>query len=210
MFSMLRPVTATFRPQAAAASMTCWMRWTLLAKVVTIMRFLQPGELPDKRLAHGALAHGIARALHVGGVRQQGQDTLLAQGAEPGQVDDLPVDGSGVDLEVSGVNHGAHAGMDGEGHGVGDGVVHMDELHLELAGLHGLACLHRHQLGAVQQPVLLELQLDESGGEAGAVNGHVDLLEHIGDGPDVILVAMGDEQAPQPGLVFHQIATHRG
>ena len=164
-----------------------------------------PSELPDKRLAHGALAHGIARALHVGGVRQQGQDTLLAQGAEPGQVDDLPVDGSGVDLEVSGVDHGAHAGMDGEGHGVGDGVVHMDELHLELAGLHGLACLHRHQLGAVQQPVLLELQLDESGGEAGAVNGHVDLLEHIGDGPNVILVAVGDEQAPQPGLVFHQI-----
>ena len=53
--------------------------------------------------------------------------------------------------------------------------------------------------------MLLELQLDESGGEAGAVNGHVDLLEHIGDGPDVILVAVGDEQAPQPGLVFHQI-----
>ena len=42
MFSMLRPVTATFRPQAAAASMTCWMRWTLLAKVVTMMRFLHP------------------------------------------------------------------------------------------------------------------------------------------------------------------------
>ena len=42
MFSMLRPVTATFRPQAAAASMICWMRWTLLAKVVTMMRCLQP------------------------------------------------------------------------------------------------------------------------------------------------------------------------
>ena len=37
MFSMLRPETATFRPQAAAASMTCWMRWTLEAKVVTMI-----------------------------------------------------------------------------------------------------------------------------------------------------------------------------
>ena len=42
MFSMLRPVTATFRPQSAAASMTCWMRWTLEAKVVTMIRCLQP------------------------------------------------------------------------------------------------------------------------------------------------------------------------
>ena len=42
MFSMLRPVTATFRPQAAAASSTCWMRCTLLAKVVTMIRLSQP------------------------------------------------------------------------------------------------------------------------------------------------------------------------
>ena len=164
-----------------------------------------PGELPDEGLAHGALAHGIARALHVGGVRQQGQDSLLAQSAEPGQVDDLPVDGGGVDLEVAGVDHGAHAGVDGEGHGVGDGVVHMDELHLELSGLHRLPGLHGHQLRAVQQAVLLELQPDQPGGEAGAVNGQVDLLEDIGDGPDVVLVAVGDEQAPQTGLVLHQI-----
>ena len=41
-FSMLRPVTATLRPTAAAASMICWMRWTLEANVVTMMRCLQP------------------------------------------------------------------------------------------------------------------------------------------------------------------------
>ena len=48
MFSMLRPVTATFRPQAAAASMTCWMRWTLEAKVVTMIRCLQPVKSRSK------------------------------------------------------------------------------------------------------------------------------------------------------------------
>ena len=41
MFSMDRPVTATFRPHWAAASNTCWMRWTLEAKVVTMMRSSQ-------------------------------------------------------------------------------------------------------------------------------------------------------------------------
>ncbi len=34
----------------------------------------------------------------------------------------------------------------------------------------------------VQQTVLLQLQLDEARGHPGAVDGHVDLLEHIGNG----------------------------
>ena len=41
MFSMLRPVTATFRPTWAATSSTCWIRWTLEAKVVTMIRSSQ-------------------------------------------------------------------------------------------------------------------------------------------------------------------------
>ena len=141
---------------------------------------LAAGELPLEGLAHHPLAHGVAGALHVGGVRQQRQHALLAQLAEPRQIDDLAVDGCGVDLEVAGVDHGAQLRVDGEGHGVGDGVVHVDELHLELSGLHRLPGLHGHQLRAVQQAVLLELQPDQPGGEAGAVNGQVDLLEDIG------------------------------
>ena len=54
--------------------------------------------------------------------------------------------------------------------------------------------------------MLLQLQLDKTGGEAGAVDGHIDLLENIGDGADVVLVAVGDEQAPDPGFVLDEIA----
>ncbi len=54
--------------------------------------------------AHAALAAGIAGALHVGGVGQQGQHALLAQLAQPGQVDHAALDGGGVDLEVAGVD----------------------------------------------------------------------------------------------------------
>ena len=71
----------------------------------------------------------------------------------------------------------------------------MDELHGELARPNALACLHSDELGGLHQLVLLQLQLDETGGEAGAVDGHVDLLENVGDGADVVLVAVGDEQA---------------
>lgn len=37
-FSMLRPVTATFRPYFAATFSTVWIRSTLEAKVVTMIR----------------------------------------------------------------------------------------------------------------------------------------------------------------------------
>ena len=164
------------------------------------------GELAGKGLAHGPLAHGVSGALHIGGVGQQGQNALVTQGTEAGQVDDLPVDGGGVDLKVAGVDNGAHAGADGEGHGVGNGVVHMDELHLELAGPDGAARLHGDDLGGVQQAVLLKLQLNKSGGEAGAVDGHIHLLENIGNGPDVVLVAVGDEQAPETVVILDQVA----
>ena len=77
---------------------------------------------------------------------------------------------------------------------------------MKFSGLHRLARLHRHQLGAVQQPVLLQLQLDESGGKAGAVDGHIHLLEDVGDGPDMVLVAVGDEQTADAVLVLGEVA----
>ena len=82
----------------------------------------------------------------------------------------------------------------------------MDELHVKLAGPHGLARLHGDELRALDRAVLLQLELDETGGEAGAVNGHVDLLEHIGDGAHVVLVTVGDEQTPDAGAVFDEVA----
>ena len=82
----------------------------------------------------------------------------------------------------------------------------MDKLHLKFAGLHGLAGLYGDELRGVQKAVLLQLQLDEPGGKAGAVDGGVDLLENVGDGADVILVSVGDKHTPQTAVVLYQIA----
>ena len=82
----------------------------------------------------------------------------------------------------------------------------MDELHLKFSGPDGLPRLHRDELGGLQQPVLLQLQLDQARGQAGAVNGHVDLLENVGNGADVILMPVGDKQPPETVVVLHQIA----
>ena len=127
--------------------------------------------------AHAPLALGVPRPLHVGGVAQQGQDPLLAH------------DG----------------GLDGEGHGVGNGVVDVDELHRELARLHHLAGLAGNELGLVQEPVLLQLQLYQAGGHTGGVDGGVDAAQQVGDGADVVLVAVGEEDAPDLVLVLDEI-----
>ena len=167
---------------------------------------LAAGKEPVEGLADHALAHRVAGALDVRGVREQREHALLAQLAEAREVDDLAVDGRGVDLEVARVDDGAKPGVDGKRHAVRDGVVHMNELHAELAGLDRHAAFDRDDLGGLQKPVLLELQANEARGEAGAVDGHIDLLEDVGDGPDVVLVAVGDEQTADAVLVLGEVA----
>ena len=101
--------------------------------------------------------------------------------------------------------HRAHGALDGEGHRVGNGVVDVDELHAELARLDHLARLAGDELGLVQQAVLLQLQLHQPRGHAGGVDGGVDVPQQIGDGADVVLVPVGEEDAPDLVLVLDEI-----
>ena len=196
MFSMLLPETATLRPQAAV---------DVGGKGGDDDALLAAGEEAVEGLAHNALAHGVAGALDVGRVGQEGEDPLLPQLPEAAQVNDVAVDGGGVDLEVAGVDDDAHAGVDGEGHGVGDGVVDVDELHVELAHPDHLPGLHGDELGLLEKAVLLQLQLDEPRREPGAVYGHVHLAQDVGDGPDMVLMSVGDKQSPDTALVLDEI-----
>jgi len=168
--------------------------------------FLTALEKCVKGIAHAALTAGIAGTLHVGGVGQQGQHPLVAQLAQPGQVDHAALDGGGVNLEVTGVDAGSHRALDGKGHRVGNGVVHMDEFHGEFAGLDHVARLAGDDLGLVQQPVLLQLQADQAGAHPGGIDGGVQGAEDIGQRADMVLVSVGDENPPDLVLVFDQVA----
>ena len=81
----------------------------------------------------------------------------------------------------------------------------MNGLHGEAAQLEFALWGDLHQLGAAQQVVLFQLVLDEADGQPGSVDGHVDLLEQVGQRADVVLMAMGDDHALDPVLVLHQI-----
>ena len=74
------------------------------------------GEDHLQRLAHLLLGGGMPGALGVGGLAHQHQHAVPSQLAQPGDVHHVAVDRRQIQLEVAGVHHRAHPGMDGESH----------------------------------------------------------------------------------------------
>ena len=162
------------------------------------------GELALKIGRDGLFRRRIALPLDVRRVAQQRQHTFFAERAEAGQIDHAVFRG-GVDLEVARHDDGADRRFDGERNGVGDGMVHVDELHGEAAGLDLLPCFMGKQVDGILQLMLLELQLDDAGGQARGVDGAVELLHGVRDAADMVLMPVGQEHAADLVFVFDQV-----
>ena len=160
-------------------------------------------------LPHMPLRVGIARPLHIGGVRQQRQNPLLAQLGEAGEVEDAALDGGQVDLEVAGVDDLAHGGAHRHRHAVRDGVVHMDEFQLEHPHLEHVPGVVGDDFDLLRQAVLLQLEAHKARRQTGGVDGAVQLAHHVGHAADVVLVAMGQDDALHPLLVFDEVGDVR-
>ena len=155
---------------------------------------------------HLLLGGGKARALCVGGVAQQGQHTALPILGQGGQVGHAAGQRGVIDLKVAGLNDGTGRAVDGKGHGIRDGVVHMDGLHGEAAQFDLLPGHDLHKLGLAGKAELFQLVLDQAAGQAGAVHRYAEFLQQIGNAANVVLVAVSDEQALDLILVLH----HKG
>ena len=81
----------------------------------------------------------------------------------------------------------------------------MDELHAELTCPDGLPRLAGDELDLIGQAVLLQLEPDEAGGHTGGVDGRIDVPHQVGDAADVVLVAVGDEDGPDPVPVLDEV-----
>jgi len=113
-----------------------------------------------------------------------------------------------VNLEVAGVDNQAQGQAYGQAHSVRDAVAHAEELHAKGPCLHRLARLHRFQ-SHVAQPVLLQLEADETCCQARCVHWHVNGGEHVGQRAGVVLVSVGDENATDAVPVVLQIGDVR-
>ena len=158
-------------------------------------------------LPHLTLGVGMARLFHIGGITEQGKYPLVAQLPQTHKVDHAAGYGRNVDFEVAGVDHRAQWGADG--HRVRDAVVHVDKFHGKAAQAKNGTGLFREYLGVIKQVMLLKLQLNQSGGERGGIDRNVQILQHIGYRADVVLVPMGQNQAPYTVRVGTQIADVR-
>ena len=85
--------------------------------------------------------------------------------------------------------------MEGDGEGVRHRVRDGDELDVERADHAALAVGDRDQLGAVEQPALLDAALGEPEGQRRSVDRERELAEQVRQRPDVVLVAVGENAA---------------
>ena len=111
-----------------------------------------------------------------------------------------------VELVVGGVDDNTDRGGDGHAHRVGDRVANVEELDGERAKLQHVVRCDGVELGVVEQPVLPQLDLSQPQRQASAEHRDIELLQHIGQRADVILVAVGQEDAFDLLGAFHQVS----
>lgn len=143
---------------------------------------------------------GHAFGIDVGRVAQEQIDTFVADFPESVAVEVAPVDGVLLDLEVPGMHQGARRGSEDQTGAVGNAVV--DPVGLDFKGADGEALpgLRRAQV-EVPEVELPKAPLDELQGVGRAINrdgfggtaGVVEFPKQVGDGADVVFVAVGDE-----------------
>ena len=152
-------------------------------------------EDPLQRREDVLLGRGETGHLGIGRVGHEQVDTLGADAGEAPEVGDAAVEGQLVHLEVAGVQHRPADGADEDGQGVGDGVVDGEELQVEVADA-GPVALRDHLECGVADAVFAQLALEEGKGQRRAPHRDVAASpQEMGNGADVVLVAVGEDDA---------------
>ena len=148
-----------------------------------------------ERPADRPLRHGEALPDRVRRLAEKRENPLLPELRHALQVRRLAEHRGVVDLEVPGVEDDARRAEDRERRAVGNRVVRLDELHVEVPERHRVPVLHDEELRRVGEPVLLKLVLNQRDREARRVHRHIQILQNVRERADVVLVAVGDDEA---------------
>ena len=165
-----------------------------------------PGDNVLQRIADHPLSRGIPWKLNVGGVRKEKQDFLCPQLSQSVQIGRLPDHRSMVDLEIATVHYGAHRGLNDQAHGIGYAVANGEELYGHAAQRDPAAGTNDVQLRLVLHSALLELSGYKLSAEPAGVNGKIKARQDIGQGPNMILMCVGDNDALYVSLFLQKIA----
>ena len=143
----------------------------------------------------GALRHRRSRLLRIRRIRHHRQDAFLTELSEALQIDRITEDRCIVDLEVAGVNDGTGRCEDRERGCILDGVIRLDELHLDIAEVDDITEGLYVQLHQAVESALTQLSLDECKRQPCSIHRHIDLLQNIWQRTDVVLMSVGDDEA---------------
>ncbi len=159
--------------------------------------------------AHRPLAGGVSLPLDIGRVLKERQHAAFAVLGKGMQIEEAIVRGRGIDLEVAGMNQDSQRRVDGQRDAIHQAVRHLDGLDGEGPDAKRLPGADFVQHGVVEQPVLVQLVLDVGQGELGAVDRDVQLREQPGNGADVVLVPVRQNQGANMIAVLDEIADIR-
>ena len=197
-----RPITQTLRPVSTATSIACCMRCTFEANDAMSTRPSRTGMI-CRNASPTSRSEPVTpgRSAFVESPSSRSTPRLPISASMP-DVGAQAVDGRVVDLVVAGVDDPRPPGLEDDRDRVRDRVRHAHELGLERADLDGARLgLGLVELGRVQQPVLVELRLDEPERQPRAPDlRHLDLAQQVRERADVILVAMRQEHGTDAPL----------
>src|SRR5205807_7532886 len=118
-------------------------------------------------------------------------------------------EGSGIDLEIAGMDDHTEGCSNGERYAIHHGMRHMDELHFEWSGLDNLAGVNCPELRLYGELMLIQAPLHQGQRERSAIDGHVEFGQEVRDGADVVLVAVRQKQRSDVFAVLNEIGEIR-
>jgi hypothetical protein len=162
-------------------------------------------------LAHETLRAGHAGTLRVGRVAEHEVDAAVPDLGKAANVGAQPVHGRVVELVVARVQDAHASRLEHDRDRVRDGVRHPHELRAERADLDGAVLRHRlAQLRRVQEPVLVELRLQQPEGELRRPDlRHADVAHQVGQRPHVVLVRMREQHGAHLAHALPQVGEVR-
>ena len=147
-----------------------------------------------KGFAYCALRHGKARADRIGAVAHERQNALLSKLRKPLKVSRLSEYRRIVDLEVSRVDDDARRCENSQRGCIHDTVIGLYELHAEASQIDGLSVFNHLSLNGAQHIVLFQFMLNQPDSQLRPVYRRRNILQHVGQGADVILMSVRDHK----------------
>ena len=157
---------------------------------------------------YGTLARSVPCTLRVGAVRHHQQHALVAQIRETAEICHLAINRGIIQLKVAGMDNRPHRRSNRQPHCIRDTVIHPDKIHMKTACLDGITLHDSTEIAGIHA-ILLQPALQDAQGQPRAINGNINLLQHIRQRTDMVLMTMSQHNSLHLVLVLHQIRNIR-